>query len=560
MPCYEQRLQPLPTTFICLEEPSSCPGTAQRRSHSYSGYTPFALAEMEFKSTTPKPPTADDCESSTGAQSTADSSYALSDLGSERAALASDLSMPAAQVELWPDTDNEAPFGTPHSCQDLEPQWPDTDPEPVQWEPCAKVNAYSPAHHGACQPPWQQRAQHVELRFPSGPMPAVPPSAPMLSTPTPAPTWRPQLPLEALVAPPPHRPTFLFLPPSTPSAHSLAAPPPTGRSSASLGQGPVGAGPQFFQEPDSELAMADDEGQQSARRMASHRSQGNDHTPEEVTTMMIRNLSKSLSQQELLEDINRRGFSGLYDFCYLPRDFKTNESQGFAFVNFTSATTARQFMEAWNQQLRFASPTGGPQKVVVSKADLQGLEANLKRWAGPRMRRIRNPCLRPFVLSASIDAGTDASTASPVSQAALTPKMLKLTEHLTQASATQSRPAGPVLTDAMPAGLVAPSAAIQAKETGLLALRRARAMMPAVHMRARASTGDVSSTTADSPALGAHSPQAAPMPRLLGASVHAASKGLRSGPMSLREGSFQKDSPAARTDHGWEGLAQHAHT
>eukprot|EP00930_Biecheleria_cincta_P027737 TRINITY_DN19423_c0_g1_i1.p1 TRINITY_DN19423_c0_g1~~TRINITY_DN19423_c0_g1_i1.p1 ORF type:complete len:388 (-),score=49.16 TRINITY_DN19423_c0_g1_i1:165-1328(-) len=111
-----------------------------------------------------------------------------------------------------------------------------------------------------------------------------------------------------------------------------------------------------------------------------------------ITTMMIRNLPCELSQCQLLRELNV-DFQGLYDFCYLPRDFATMKSKGFAFVNFMNPDHAKLFGNMWQGQLRLGSATA----LNVSAADLQGLQNNLNRWAGPRMRRIRNPALKPFV-------------------------------------------------------------------------------------------------------------------------------------------------------------------
>ena len=55
---------------------------------------------------------------------------------------------------------------------------------------------------------------------------------------------------------------------------------------------------------------------------------------------MIRNLPTSIVQKQLLDDLNRSGFEGLYDFAYMPQSFTTQESKGFAFVNFLSPAMA----------------------------------------------------------------------------------------------------------------------------------------------------------------------------------------------------------------------------
>eukprot|EP00931_Biecheleriopsis_adriatica_P012595 TRINITY_DN113780_c0_g1_i1.p1 TRINITY_DN113780_c0_g1~~TRINITY_DN113780_c0_g1_i1.p1 ORF type:complete len:327 (+),score=41.03 TRINITY_DN113780_c0_g1_i1:272-1252(+) len=112
-----------------------------------------------------------------------------------------------------------------------------------------------------------------------------------------------------------------------------------------------------------------------------------------ATTMMIKRLPASISQSQLLEELNISGFAGAYDFCYLPCDFGSGASRGFAFVNFKDSEVASRFFDAWNGRAHFTDK----HILCVSAADVQGLQANLKRWAG-RSDRIRNPSLKPFIL------------------------------------------------------------------------------------------------------------------------------------------------------------------
>lgn len=132
------------------------------------------------------------------------------------------------------------------------------------------------------------------------------------------------------------------------------------------------------------------------RRQASSTS---DVTPiaENVTTLMIRNIPAHLTQAKFLEELNRNGFAGTYDFAYMPQSFDVQEGKGFAFVNFMSPASASALSSKWHRQCPFETNAKSP-ALNISAADIQGLEDNLRKWNTPRLRRIRNPNLRPFVV------------------------------------------------------------------------------------------------------------------------------------------------------------------
>mmetsp|Transcript_18571 Transcript_18571/g.40588 ORF Transcript_18571/g.40588 Transcript_18571/m.40588 type:complete len:323 (+) Transcript_18571:73-1041(+) len=127
-----------------------------------------------------------------------------------------------------------------------------------------------------------------------------------------------------------------------------------------------------------------------------------DHSPgcagvgEKTTTVMMRNLPSTLSLKALMQEINRSGFRGRFDFCYMPCDFSTGRSQGFAFVNFLTAEAAHCFFQEWHGSKRFVQKDCDS-PLNVSAAGIQGLEDNLAKWNTSRTRRIKNPQLRPFV-------------------------------------------------------------------------------------------------------------------------------------------------------------------
>jgi len=133
----------------------------------------------------------------------------------------------------------------------------------------------------------------------------------------------------------------------------------------------------------------------STRRSAGSSDPGEQ---EAITTLMIRNLPTSITQSLLLEELDRSGFGDLYDFAYMPMSFDAKTGKGYAFVNFNSQATAGMFVGAWHETRR-CGVRGAP--LNISPAAIQGVEANIRKWAGPRMARIRNPALRPFIRGTS---------------------------------------------------------------------------------------------------------------------------------------------------------------
>merc|ERR1719199_886048 len=53
------------------------------------------------------------------------------------------------------------------------------------------------------------------------------------------------------------------------------------------------------------------------------------------TTLMLSNLPTDLLQEDLIEVLDKEGFSGFYDFLYLALDPNTHRNLGHAIVNLT---------------------------------------------------------------------------------------------------------------------------------------------------------------------------------------------------------------------------------
>jgi len=119
---------------------------------------------------------------------------------------------------------------------------------------------------------------------------------------------------------------------------------------------------------------------------------------EKTTTVMMRNLPATLCLKGLIQEINGSGFKERFDFCYIPVNFSTGRSQGFAFVNFLTAEAARCFFREWHGSPHILQKDC-PSPLNLSAAGIQGLEDNLAKWNTARKRRIKNAQHRPYVAS-----------------------------------------------------------------------------------------------------------------------------------------------------------------
>jgi len=97
------------------------------------------------------------------------------------------------------------------------------------------------------------------------------------------------------------------------------------------------------------------------------------------TTVMLRNMPNNYTRDMLLELVDVMGFSGRYDFAYLPVDFKSQAGLGYAFINFVSTAEAQRCFECFEGFSDWKVPS---EKVctVTWGAPYQGLEAHIERY------------------------------------------------------------------------------------------------------------------------------------------------------------------------------------
>jgi len=77
----------------------------------------------------------------------------------------------------------------------------------------------------------------------------------------------------------------------------------------------------------------------------------------ERTTVMMRNLPNNYTREMLLTMLDQEGFLGQYDFIYLPIDFKTHASVGYAFVNLISAEAVSRFWNIFDGYCKWLLPS-----------------------------------------------------------------------------------------------------------------------------------------------------------------------------------------------------------
>jgi len=120
-----------------------------------------------------------------------------------------------------------------------------------------------------------------------------------------------------------------------------------------------------------------------------------EHGYDKRTTIMIRNIPNKYTQQMLLEAINAN-FYGLFDFFYLPIDFKNRCNMGYAFVNFKDPKTVAKFSQEFSGKMwgKFHS-----KKICsITYARIQGLEALVKNFEKSSIILSEDPEIKPIIL------------------------------------------------------------------------------------------------------------------------------------------------------------------
>jgi len=101
---------------------------------------------------------------------------------------------------------------------------------------------------------------------------------------------------------------------------------------------------------------------------------------EEYTTVMLRNIPNKYTREMLIKQL-QVDFNGLFDFMYLPIDFKNKCNVGYGFINFRNQVACERFIENFHGvDVRKCLPGLNSKKIVeVTPARVQGLIENIRR-------------------------------------------------------------------------------------------------------------------------------------------------------------------------------------
>jgi hypothetical protein len=109
-------------------------------------------------------------------------------------------------------------------------------------------------------------------------------------------------------------------------------------------------------------------------------SNGTSPRDAERTTALLRNLPRDFTRARLVELLEDEGFDGTFDFVYVPMDFSSQASLGYAFVNFVTAGDVRRCWEMFDGLADFGQQSDGKACEVTWAEPCQGLDAHVERY------------------------------------------------------------------------------------------------------------------------------------------------------------------------------------
>jgi hypothetical protein len=127
------------------------------------------------------------------------------------------------------------------------------------------------------------------------------------------------------------------------------------------------------------------------------------------TTVTLRNIPNNYKRDMLLDLLNQEGFAGMYDFIYLPIDFKKKANLGYAFLNFVSLEKAEEFRVKFDKFDGWSLKS--TKKAEVRWGRLQGYDAHIERYRNsPVMHEDIPPDQRPLIFKDGVEQVFPAPT------------------------------------------------------------------------------------------------------------------------------------------------------
>lgn len=100
---------------------------------------------------------------------------------------------------------------------------------------------------------------------------------------------------------------------------------------------------------------------------------------------MLRNIPSCFHRQSLLDALDANGFSGDYDFVYLPIDFQSGAGLGYAFVNMTCGQRAEELIDKLHGFADWQSSSTQKVLEICWSDPHQGLATLLDRYRNSRV-------------------------------------------------------------------------------------------------------------------------------------------------------------------------------
>jgi len=120
------------------------------------------------------------------------------------------------------------------------------------------------------------------------------------------------------------------------------------------------------------------------------------------TTLMCKNVPNDYSRDMFIAVLDSEGLAGLYDFVYLPRDFKKKAAFGYAFVNFQGHEQTLLGMQRLQGFKEWKVPSRKVLQVVWSSPH-QGLDEHMERYRNsPVMHDLMPDEYKPILLKGGI--------------------------------------------------------------------------------------------------------------------------------------------------------------